>query len=66
MINLCHGDIHMGNIILNVDEQNSTSSQPKAWAKVIDFGNAFDMIPGKKCSVTGLTGAMNLIPKEVH
>ena len=64
-INLCHGDIHMGNIIINVNE-DSKAEEPEVWAKVIDFGNAFDMTPGTKVSVTGLTGAMNLIPKEVH
>lgn len=64
-IGLCHGDIHMGNIILNANE-DSTILQPKVWSKVIDFGNAFDIVEGQTTSASGLTGAMNLIPKEVH
>ena len=55
----------MGNIIMNVDEK-STVLEPKAWSKVIDFGNAFGMVEGQRTSANGLTGAMNLIPKEVH
>lgn len=52
----------MGNIIMFADDKEGNILEPNVWAKVIDFGNAFDMEHGKKVSNKGLTGAQNLIP----
>lgn len=51
--------------MLNVEE-NKNVQDPTVWAKVIDFGNAFEMEEGKLVSVKGLTGARNLIPPEIR
>ena len=64
-IGLCHGDIHMGNVIMKVNEESAILA-PEAYSRVIDFGNAFEMVEGQTASVCGLTGIMNLIPREVH
>ena len=43
-INLCHNDIHLGNILMDIDEDGSVEN-PKVSGKIIDFGNAYDLDP---------------------
>ena len=51
--------------MMRVDEGESSVLHPKIWAKVIDFGNAFEMKEGELVSVKWMTGARILIPPEV-
>ena len=48
-INLCHGDIHPWNIIMNINEKGDTLD-PEVSAKVIDFGQAVEMEMNKLVS----------------
>lgn len=63
-INLCHGDLHFENILIDVDNEDQDLFDPKFEVKVIDFGNAFLMEEGEGVS-HGLTGWTSLIPPEV-
>lgn len=64
-INLCHGDIHFENILIDLDENQEDLLNPTFEIKLIDFGNAFMMSEGKKVS-QGLTGWGVLVPPEAE
>ena len=64
--NLCHGDIHLANILMDFDQDKSTFVDPKVNVRVIDFGNSFEFVPGEMISYKGVTGGVkNLVPPEV-
>ena len=62
---MCHGDLHLENILIHFEEKEQDFMSPSFSVRVIDYGNGFLMEEGRKVS-EGLTGWGPLIPPEVE